>query len=70
MARAACILNIRNIHQAVRADQNLNKKNTTDELVRTTIMGDPEAYIENEPTCPADGGARHGDRARGTVANE
>ena len=55
--RAACILNIRNIHQAVRADQNLNKKNTSDELVRTVIMGDSEAYIENEPTCPADGGA-------------
>jgi type II secretory pathway pseudopilin PulG len=55
--RAACILNIRNIHQAVRADQNLNKKNTSDTLVRTTIMGDSEAYIENEPTCPADGGA-------------
>ena len=55
--RAACILNIRNIHQAVRADQNLNKKNTSDALVRTVIMGDSEAYIENEPTCPADGGA-------------
>ena len=55
--RAACILNIRNIHQAVRADQNLNKKNTSDTLVRTTIMGGADAYIENEPTCPTDGGA-------------
>jgi len=31
--RAACILNIRNVHQAVRAHQNLNGKNIGDTLV-------------------------------------
>jgi len=53
--RAACILNIRNIHQAVRADQNLsNKTAITDAIVRTDIIG-PNAYIEAEPECPTDG---------------
>ena len=37
--RAACILNIRNIHQAVRADQNLTKRNVGDDLAVATIMG-------------------------------
>ncbi|MGB0993884.1 MAG: type II secretion system protein [Akkermansiaceae bacterium] len=50
--RAACILNIRNIHQAVRANQNLNGKNaTTDPIVRADIIGAGK-YIEEEPTCP------------------
>jgi len=31
--RAACILNIRNVHQAVRAHQNLNGRNISDALV-------------------------------------
>ena len=53
--RAACILNIRNIHQAVRADQNLTKKNVGDTLAQTTIMGTADSYIEVSPTCPTDG---------------
>lgn len=53
--RAACILNIRNIHQAVRADQNLTKKNVGDVLASTTIMGTADSYIEVSPTCPTDG---------------
>ena len=50
--RAACILNIRNIHQAVRADQNLNNKKEGDTIVGT-IMGGANAYFENTITCPA-----------------
>lgn len=49
--RAACILNIRNIHQAVRANQNLNAKNTADDLLREDIIGDGK-YLEVEPQCP------------------
>jgi type II secretory pathway pseudopilin PulG len=49
--RAACILNIRNVHQAVRANQNLNAKNTTDDLLRADIIG-LGRYLEAEPQCP------------------
>ena len=54
--RAACILNIRNIHQAVRADQNLNGKNVNDTLASTDIIG-AGRYIESTPTCPSESGA-------------
>lgn len=56
--RAACILNIRNIHQAVRADQNLENKNEGDLLVGT-ILGEAGsgAYFETVITCPSAGGA-------------
>ena len=54
--RAACILNIRNIHQAVRANQNLKGIDIGDTLDTTTIYG-TGLYIEVEPTCPSDGGA-------------
>lgn len=49
--RAACILNIRNVHQAVRANQNLNAKNTSDDLLRGDIIG-ASKYLEAEPVCP------------------
>ena len=35
--RAACILNIRNIHQAVRADQNLDNEESSDRIVGTIL---------------------------------
>jgi len=56
--RAACILNIRNIHQAVRADQNLENKNEGD-LLEGVIMSDTVegAYFETVITCPSAGGA-------------
>ena len=56
--RAACILNIRNIHQAVRADQNLENRNSGDAIVGT-ILGGPGsgAYFETVITCPSAGGA-------------
>ncbi len=53
--RAACILNIRNIHQAVRADQNLTNKAVGDLLTATDIFGAGK-YLETTPDCPADGG--------------
>jgi type II secretory pathway pseudopilin PulG len=58
--RAACILNIRNIHQAVRANQNLyNLKPATgtyagDTLTKSDIVGTADSYIEDEPLCPHD----------------
>ncbi|MFK7910256.1 MAG: type II secretion system protein [Akkermansiaceae bacterium] len=53
--RAACILNIRNVHQAVRANQNLKGIDIGDTLDTAAIYGSG-LYIEVEPTCPADGG--------------
>jgi len=44
--RAACILNIRNVHQAVRANQNLKGINTGDAL-------DMAAQIYSTPASPA-----------------
>ncbi len=55
--RAACILNIRNIQQAVRADQNLtNKTAGTSTLTKTDIVGTGK-YLESEPTCPSNSAA-------------
>ena len=51
--RAACILNQRNIQQAVRADQNLNNKGSSAALSAEIICG-PGLYLEVEPTCPSD----------------
>ena len=48
--RAACILNIRNIHQAVRAHQHLNGLKIGDPLDPNEIFG-PDKYLA-EPTCP------------------
>ena len=63
--RAACILNIRNIHQAVRADQNLTNKTPDaangmggDTLTLIDVIYST-ATVENylvAPTCPTDGG--------------
>lgn len=49
--RAACILNIRNIHQAVRAHQNLYGHDIGDKIVWSEIIG-PGKYIEVMPKCP------------------
>jgi type II secretory pathway pseudopilin PulG len=56
--RAACILNIRNIHQAVRADQNLTG-NVAGSAV-TSLAGNLYGgglYFETAPTCPKATGA-------------
>jgi type II secretory pathway pseudopilin PulG len=56
--RAACILNIRNIHQAVRADQNLENRNSGDAIVGTILgVAGSGAYFETVITCPSAGGA-------------
>lgn len=56
--RAACILNIRNIHQAVRADQNLENRNSGDAIVGTILgVANSGAYFETVITCPSAGGA-------------
>ncbi len=56
--RAACILNIRNIHQAVRADQNLENRNSGDAVVGTILgVAGSGAYFETVITCPSAGGA-------------
>jgi prepilin-type N-terminal cleavage/methylation domain-containing protein len=53
--RAGCIMNIRNIHQAVRGDQNMKGKNAGDAgLVAARIIG-AGGYIETSPTCPSTG---------------
>lgn len=55
--RAACILNIRNVHQAVRAHQNLNGQNIGDTLDYSAVIYATDA-AENyltEPECPTDG---------------
>ena len=62
--RAACILNIRNIQQAVRADQNLRNKAVADPTAVPAVAGDTLTkseivgtgkYLETEPKCPSDG---------------
>lgn len=63
--RAACILNIRNIHQAVRADQNLTNKTadgvngtggTSLDLPNVIFSSDTVERYLTEPTCPTDAG--------------
>jgi prepilin-type N-terminal cleavage/methylation domain-containing protein len=52
--RAGCIMNIRNIQQAVRGDQNMKGKTFGDTgLVAATIIG-ASGYITTAPTCPGD----------------
>jgi prepilin-type N-terminal cleavage/methylation domain-containing protein len=55
--RAGCILNLRNIQQAVRGDQNMKNKTTADSPVADDIMGTANAYLPKLPTCPATGTA-------------
>ena len=52
--RAACILDIRNMHQATRAHQNLNGFSIGDTLKWGDIFG-PDNYIAVKPQCPHGG---------------
>lgn len=57
--RAACILNIRNVHQAVRANQNLKGINVGATLTMATEIYSEtgtERYL-TQPTCPSNSGA-------------
>ncbi len=53
--RAACILNIRNVQQAVRGHQNMNNLALAASLTAATIYSaDGTAYLKT-PACPAGG---------------
>ena len=59
--RAGCIMNLRNIQQAVRGHQNMTGHNAGDTptnpaISKATFIGSG-GYIETEPTCPGDGSA-------------
>ena len=52
--RKSCILNIRNIHQAIRAHQGLNGMNVGQIIHWDNIFG-KEKFIVVRPTCPLGG---------------
>ena len=52
--RAACIMNIRNVQQAIRGHQNMKNLNPGDPIPWDEIIG-KDGYIPVKPTCP-DGG--------------
>ena len=52
--RAACILQIRNVQQAVRSYQGMNALSIGDPLDWSEIFG-PGKFIERQPSCPAGG---------------
>lgn len=52
--RAACIMNIRNVQQAVRGHQNMSNAAIGDTITSTAIIG-TNGYIQTTPTCPAGG---------------
>ena len=52
--RAGCILNIRNVQQAVRGQQNAMEKHAGDTLDPDDIVGD-RGYLTGSPACPSDG---------------
>ena len=52
--RAGCLMNIRNLQQAMRGDQNMrNSAPGGAGLLQTNIIG-ANGYITNAPTCPTD----------------
>ncbi|MCH7228719.1 hypothetical protein, partial [Haloferula sp. A504] len=53
--RASCIMNIRNVQQAVRSHQNLNgvPDNAPIDIVTDLVGGDN--FLRTEPVCPAGG---------------
>jgi len=58
--KAGCIMNIRNVQQAVRSYQNMNAQNVgaTYTVGTNTTPGDivgPGSFVEVEPTCPGAG---------------
>jgi len=52
--RAGCLMNIRNLQQAMRGDQNMrNSAPGAAGLLQANIIG-ANGYITNAPTCPTD----------------
>lgn len=52
--RAGCIMNIRNVQQAVRGHQNMTNLSVGDTLASTALIG-TNGYLGNTPTCPGGG---------------
>lgn len=52
--RAACILNIRNVQNAVRSWANMNNKRETEAMTQAVIIG-TGLFVEKAPTCPGGG---------------
>jgi hypothetical protein len=56
-ARAGCLLNIRNVQQAMRSYMGMNGHNSetqVPEFSKKSIIG-PEKYLDSEPKCPGGG---------------
>jgi len=53
--RAGCIMNIRNLQQAVRSYANMNAKNPNEAVagLKGLVVG-PGLFVEDEPNCPSD----------------
>lgn len=60
--RAACLLNIRNTHQGIRAHQNLSAGSVNGNFLRTDIIGSGK-FIQAEPLCPTNGASVAGGNA-------
>jgi hypothetical protein len=56
--RNVCLLNIRKVQQAVRANQNMNNLQIGEPIDWSKIIG-PGHFIEKSPTCPAHGTYRY-----------
>ena len=52
--RAACILNMRNVQQAVRGHQNITERAAGEAIVWTQIIG-AQGYLQLLPVCPSGG---------------
>lgn len=53
--KAGCIMNIRNVQQAVRSWQNMNAKNVSDAFVLTDDIVGSGLFVETPPACPGAG---------------
>lgn len=53
--RAACIMNIRNVQQAMRSHQNMNGFSPGGQGFRNAELIGPDSFIESRPTCPSGG---------------
>ena len=49
--RAGCIMNIRNVQQAVRSHANMQGLNVGETFTHTDVIGAGK-FVENEPDCP------------------
>jgi type II secretory pathway pseudopilin PulG len=53
--KAGCIMNIRNVQQAVRSWQNMNNKNVGATYAVTTDIIGTGLFVESAPVCPGGG---------------